>query len=186
MTTPRYSRLSIALHWTMAVAIATAWVLSQVMDGVARGPMRTTLTGTHALMGLAVLALLPPRVLARLMPPPGDAAGAAPGPAGPHWEERLAQAVHLALYALMLLLPLTGLLLAMSGRRPLPVLGLFEIPNSFASWNIHRDIEDVHEVLANLMLGLVTLHVLATLCHALVRHDDVAARMIPLLARHGR
>jgi cytochrome b561 len=72
---PRYSRLSIALHWTMAAAIGLAWVLGQVMDEVGRGLLQVTLSGSHALIGLAVLALVLPRALARRWPrsrsPPG-------------------------------------------------------------------------------------------------------------------
>lgn len=180
---PRYSRLSIALHWTMAAAIGLAWVLGQVMDEVGRGLLQVTLSGSHALIGLAVLALVLPRALARRWPRPAGPAAAEPVPTGPAWEERLALAVHLALYALMLLLPLTGLLAAMAGRRPLPVLGLFEIPTPLAPLGLRRSLKEVHEVLSNAMLGLVALHVLATLWHALVRRDDVAARMIPVLAR---
>ncbi|WP_270939101.1 cytochrome b [Falsiroseomonas oryzae] len=168
----RYPIPSILLHWTMAAAIAGAWLIGQLMEEIPRGGGRTTALGAHALVGLAVVALLLPRILARL-------AGGAPDPAGPIWEQRLAAAAHLLLYALMLAVPLSGLAIAMSGRAPVPVLGLFEIPPALAGFGMRKPLEGMHEVLANLMLGAVALHVAATLWHALVRRDGVARRMLP-------
>jgi cytochrome b561 len=169
----RYSRLSIALHWTMAVAIGAAWLIGQFLEDLPRGPDKTFALGGHALIGLAVAALLLPRLLARIVGPvPVDAAA-------PAWEKRLAGAAHLLLYLLMLAVPLTGLAIAMSGRAALPVLGLFEIPPLLAGLGLRKLLEGAHEVMANLLLGAIALHVAATLWHALVRHDGVAARMLP-------
>lgn len=174
---PRYSIASIALHWTMAAAIGAAWLLGQLMEDVARGPDRIAATGTHALVGIAVLALVLPRLLARLL-------GGAP-PAEEGWQGRAAKAGHLLLYALMAAVPLAGLAIAMSGRAPFPVLGLFEVPPLLAPLGLRKLLEGVHEVLANILLGTIILHVAATLWHAVIRRDDIAARMLPWLARRS-
>ncbi len=167
----RYSLPSILLHWTMAVAIGAAWLLGQFLEDIPRAS-RLAWQGGHALIGLAVLALLLPRLLARLF-------GRVPETAGPDWEKRLARAAHALLYILMLAIPLTGLAIAMAGRGPMPVLGLFEIPNWLGGMGLKRPLEGVHEVLANLMLGAVGLHVAATAWHALVRRDGVMRHMLP-------
>jgi cytochrome b561 len=172
----RYSLLSIALHWTMALAIGAAWIIGSLLDGMPRGPDRVAAQGTHALIGLAILALVLPRLLARLT-------GAQPPAEGPRWEQRLGQAGHLLLYALMIALPVTGLAIGMSGRGPMPVLGLFEIPNVLTSFGMWRTLKNVHEVLSKLLLGVVLLHLMVTLWHAFVRRDGVAARMMPRLGR---
>jgi cytochrome b561 len=171
----RYSLASIALHWTMAACIAAAWLLGQVLEDMPRGPDKAFLNGAHALIGIAVLALLLPRLLARL-------AGAVP-PQAPGWQGRAAGAVHLLLYLLMLALPLIGIASAMSGRAPFPVLGLFALPPLLSGMGLHGVLEGAHAVLANLMLGAVALHVAATLWHAVFRRDGVAGRMIPGLSR---
>ncbi|WP_203073127.1 cytochrome b [Falsiroseomonas ponticola] len=171
----RYSIPTIALHWTMAAAIGAAWLLGQVMEDFARGPDRVAATGAHALVGLAVLALVLPRLLARWL------GGAPMAEAG--WQGRLASAGHLLLYALMAAVPLAGLAILLSGRAPFPVLGLFEVPPLLAPLGLRKALEGVHEVLANLMVGAIALHVAATLWHALVRRDQVAARMLPFLSR---
>ena len=172
VTGQRYSIPSIVLHWTMALAIAFAWLGAQLAEVFGRGPTRTFVVGGHALLGLAVLALLLPRLLARWT---GGAPGPAPG--APVWEVRLAHAAHLLLYVLMLALPLSGLLTALSGRVPFDLAGVATLPNSLASTGWRRTVKDVHELLANGMLAAVALHVGAVLWHAFVRRDDVAWRM---------
>ncbi len=171
----RYSIASILIHWTMAAAIAFAWLIGQLLEDFPRAE-RATPQAVHALVGLTVLALLLPRLLARLT-------GGAPETSGPGWERRLAAAAHLLLYALMAAVPLTGLAIAMSGRAPMPVLGVFEIPTPLASLGLRRPLEEVHELLSNLMLGAVGLHVAATLWHALVRRDGIVRHMLPGGAR---
>jgi cytochrome b561 len=178
MPATRFSTASIILHWTMALAIAAAWILAQVIDLVPRGPGRTAVLGSHALVGLAVLALLLPRLLTRLRGPvPGPVPGASA------WETRLATATHVLLYGLMLVQPLTGIAFALVRRAPTEVLGLFTIPNLYADDTLRGTIGGAHELLANLLLATVALHVAATLFHHFIRRDDVAARMIPVLAR---
>ncbi|WP_439596534.1 cytochrome b [Falsiroseomonas sp.] len=172
----RHSTLQIVLHWTMAAVIAAAWLLGSLMEDLARGPDRATGLALHVLLGLGVLALLLPRLIARLAGP-----SLPPEPGETRWEHRLAAAAHLALYALMLLVPLAGLATALSARAPVPVLGLFELPNLWAGLGQRKLFEGAHEMLANLLLGVVVLHVLATLYHAVIRRDGVAGRMIPWL-----
>lgn len=174
MSAACYALPSILLHWTMALAIALAWGGAQLAEALGRGQARAFVTGSHALLGLAVLALLLPRLLARWL---GTAPGPAPG--APAWEQRLARAAHLLLYALMLALPLTGLLTALTGRAPFDLAGLATLPNSLAGTGLRRVVKEAHEIVANLMLGAIALHVAAVAWHAIVRRDGVAARMMP-------
>ncbi len=178
MPSVRYSPASILLHWTMALAILLAWGGMQVTEVMSRGPAKALVEGGHALFGLLVLALLLPRILARVLgrridPPEGAAA----------WEARLAAATHLLLYALMVALPVTGILTAMSGRGPFDLAGLGAIPNVLATTGLRRTLKGAHELLANVTIAVVALHVAATLFHAFVRRDDVATRMIPAIGR---
>jgi cytochrome b561 len=178
MAPTRYPLPNILLHWTMALAIVLAWGGAQLAEALSRGPTRTFVLGSHALFGLAVLALLLPRALARVF---GTAPGPAPG--APAWERRLAAAAHLLLYALMLALPLTGLLLAMSGRAAFDLAGLATLPNALAGTGLRPLLKETHEIVANLMLGAIALHVAAVAWHAVVRRDGVAGRMTPEVPR---
>ncbi|PWS37981.1 cytochrome b [Falsiroseomonas bella] len=171
----RYAMSSILLHWTMALAIGGAWLIGQLLEEFPRAE-RAGPQAAHVLLGLGVAALLLPRLLARLL-------GGAPATAGPEWERRLAAAAHGLLYLLMLAVPLSGLAIAVTGRAPLQVFGLFSVPNLMPDRSLHGVFEEVHEVLSNLMLGAVALHVAATLWHALVRRDGVLRHMMPGGAR---
>ena len=172
MGTPatRYSLPSILLHWTMALAMLLAWSGGQLAEALGHGPGRTLMLGGHALFGLAVLAMLLPRILARVL-------GGHPRPEGPAWARRLAAAAHLLLYALMVAVPLTGLFIALSGRVPFDLAGLATLPNSLAGAGWRGMVKETHEVLTNLLFGAVVLHLLAIVWHALVRGDSLATRM---------
>lgn len=183
MTTTRYPTSSIVLHWTMAATIGAAWILAQVIDAVPRGPGRTMVLGSHVLVGLVVLALLLPRILARVTrgappppPPPADV---------PTWQQRLASATHLLLYALMLAQPVSGIAYALSRSRPVDVLGLFALPVPLADSGLRRTLGGTHELLANLLLAVVVLHVAATVWHVFVKRDEVLQRMLPRRRRDG-
>lgn len=169
---PRYPLASILLHWTMAVAIGAAWAIGSLIEAFPRAERAGPL-GVHALIGLAGAALLLPRLLARL-------AAGAPAPEGAAWERRLAAAVHLLLYALMLAVPLSGLAMAMSARQPLALPWLGELPTLLRPLGLRGLFGEAHELLANLLVGAVALHVAAALWHALVRRDGAMRRMLPL------
>jgi cytochrome b561 len=178
MPANRYSIPAIVLHWTMALGILLAWGGMQIAEDLGRGPAKALVEGGHALFGLAVLALLLPRILTRLR----GRRVAAPD-AAPAWEACLAAATHLLLYAMMLALPVSGLLTAMTGRRPFDLAGLGAIPNLLSATGMRGALKGAHELIANGLIAVVALHVAATLFHAFIRRDDVAARMIPGLRR---
>jgi cytochrome b561 len=79
----------------------------------------------------------------------------------------------------MLALPLTGLLTALTGRAPFDLAGLAVLPNALAGTGLRGLVKEAHELVANLMLGAVALHVAAVAWHAFIRRDGVAGRMAP-------
>lgn len=168
----RYSPVQIMLHWTMAVVMIAAYLIGSQFEDMPRGPDKISLIGWHALLGLTVLILLVPRVFLRrqgVPPLPPDM---------PVWQQRLAHAVHVGLYAVMVLLPIAGLMALLAGRQPMPVPFIGEIPVLFASPMLHEGAEEVHAFLGNVWLGLVILHVAATVWHAF-KKDGLATRMVP-------
>lgn len=168
----RYSPTSIALHWIMAALMIAAFGLGQWMEALPRGDLRISVRGIHILVGLSVLVLLLPRLVARRSAPDFPAVM-------PMWERIPAKAVHVVLYALMLLLPLTGLVAVFTSSRPSVVLGLFTVPNLFPAAELHGTIGEVHEAGAKLLLVAFALHVIGALWHAIVRRDGITERMLP-------
>ncbi len=98
----RYSRIAIVLHWAIALLILANLVVGYFMEGLT-GPIRRTTINFHVSSGMTILALTMVRVLWRLThePPPHPALMRA-------WERHAASFVHVALYVIMVGMPLLG------------------------------------------------------------------------------
>ncbi|HAB64875.1 cytochrome b [Pseudomonas sp. Choline-3u-10] len=170
----RYGRLSIGLHWLMVLLIAAVYATIELKGNFAKGSEpRELLKQWHFMLGLSVFMLVWLRLLARwLRPAPLAIASAA-------WEQRLAKLAHLALYALMIGLPLLGWLTLSAAGKPIPFFGL-ELPALLGPDKaLAGDIKEVHETVAVLGYWLIGLHAAAALFHHYVRRDDVLRRMLP-------
>lgn len=174
--------VSRALHWSMAALILFqlglgVWMTEVVADLGAR----FDLTQFHKSWGFVIFVIAAMRLAWRAASP------ASPGPpAGtPRWRIRAARLSHRGLYALMLVLPLSGW--AMSAASPLQdllkmenmVFGLFALPDPWRPGvaTIADMAARVHLSAAVALAGLLALHVGAALWHQFVDRDGVLARM---------
>ncbi len=101
----RYSTMSIALHWLMVVLLAVVYACIELRGQFPKGSgARTLIVEMHFMLGLTVFVLVWLRLFARSL-------GVAPKivPAPPKWQSLLATLTHFALYALMIGLPISGL-----------------------------------------------------------------------------
>ncbi len=165
----RYSSIARGLHWLMALMI-----VGNLLGGFFHDIAPSVIMPAHFVMGLSVLLLTLLRFGWRLTHRPPAF------PATMSGLERLAAHLgHLGLYALMLAMPITGWLIVSSGRRPVNIFGLFEIPKLPVEQSraFHHLMEERHELLAWVMIGLVVIHVAAALRHHFIKRDGVLARM---------
>lgn len=173
----RYSGVAIALHWLIAVLVIVNLIVGIGHESIPA--LRAWMPG-HKAIGITVLALTLVRVAWRL------GHRAPPLPAGtPEWEKAAAHGVHWGLYALLLLMPLTGWMMV-SGpehRRPLSWFGAFDIPYLPVGASGSDAGGSAHGVLGWVMLALVVLHILAALRHHLVLRNGILARMLPAPGR---
>jgi cytochrome b561 len=91
-----------------------------------------------------------------------------------------AKATHIALYALLALMPVSGWFMATTTpvRVPTVVFGLFALPYPMApDLAIYRAAHAAHVVLAILLSALIALHVVAAMVHALIWRDQTLVRM---------
>ncbi|MDE2306013.1 MAG: cytochrome b [Gammaproteobacteria bacterium] len=165
----RYSGLMIAIHWTTAVLVLVAYLVSESSEHFGQHP-----PVLHFACGLAVLALVAVRLLAR-------ASGGAPRPleGGPSWLAMLAKLGHLTLYLLLIAVPLTGWYALSRLGRPIDLWGVSIPPIAAAVKGDIGEIGDVHQVGGNLLLILAGLHAAMGLWHQFVRRDHVLERMRP-------
>lgn len=176
-----YDALSRAFHWLTAIAVLIAFVLGPggfgrlMHQGV--DPATRSDIVWHESLGILIFVLTALRLV-----------WVAVRPAAPRFEasagmERLAQLMHLALWALLLLLPATALLALGSEAHPLTLLGgvrVNEMP-LIANSAIARlaDWGDVHGFLGDALIWLAGLHALAAVYHHVFLKDGVLRSMLP-------
>ena len=172
------------IHWASAALIIGALALGTTMVQLVQDAAeRFDLTQTHKSIGVTVLALTLLRLCVRMSmtaPPPA----CLPPPM-----LKAAKAAHRGIYALLLVMPLSGWLMTTTTpiRVPTIVFGLFELPYPLApDLPTYRLAHAIHVTAAILLATLIALHVAAALLHALWWRDGTMLRMwprSPLLAK---
>jgi len=171
---PRYTGTAIALHWLIAGLILCAFVMGWIMTDLAFSPTKLRLFNYHKWVGITVLALAVIRVLWRLTHQPPT-----PVPMSA-FQTLAAHAVHLALYALMFLQPITGWLYSNAAGYPIVYLGVLPLPNLLQkNPDLSHTLEKVHGTVGLLLLVVFVLHALAALKHHWVDKDSTLRRMLP-------
>ena len=163
------------VHWASAALVVGMLGLGLYMVQIIHDPaVRFDLTQIHKSIGVVVLALTAARLCLR-----GLATAPRPEPAAPA-VLLAAKAAHIALYALLLALPLSGWLMATTTpvRVPTVVFGLFALAYPFApDLPTYRLAHAVHVAAAVLLAALIVLHGAAALAHALIWRDRTLARI---------
>jgi len=178
-TTDRYGTASIALHWLMLAVLMATYACIELREAYPKGSLpRESLKQWHFMLGLSVLALVWLRLALR-------ATGETPRarPEGGAWQRRLAVAMHLALYAFLIAMPLLGWLLLSAQGKPIAFFGL-ALPALVAPDPVLADaVGTAHEAIGVAGYFLVGLHALAALFHHYVLRDNTLLLMLP---RHRR
>ena len=178
---PRYDALSQGLHWLTAVVVTIGFILGPegfgrlMHDGV--DPASRSDIVWHESLGILVLLLTLLRLVwAAMRPSPPTIPMAS-------WMHRAARLMQVALWALLLALPVTALLALGSESHPLTLLGgvrvdrmPFIADSAVAEW---ADWGDVHGFLGDTVMWLAGLHAAAAIFHQLVLKDGLLATMLP-------
>jgi cytochrome b561 len=174
-TESRYGSLSIALHWFMLLLLAAVYACIELRGNFPKGSdVREGLKTWHFMLGLSVLVLVSVRVAARFM-------GTLPiiQPAMPKWQNVLAKLMYLALYVLMIGMPILGWLILSAQGKPVPFFGLQLPPLIGESKTIAEWAQNIHETAGTVGYVLVGLHAVAALFHHFVLRDNTLRRMLP-------
>ncbi|NKF24617.1 cytochrome b [Solimonas marina] len=167
-----FSRIARALHWTMAALIVLMLLLGAGM--IAGDPAQySRYIVWHKSIGVAIFMLAIVRLLYRLRHPapalPDDLSAL---------QRLAAHGSHVALYGLMLALPLVGWAMLSAGGYPVALLGGLQLPAILAPHApTYAALRMLHSVLAWSLFALVMLHLAAALHHGWVRRDGVLATM---------
>ncbi len=178
-TTERFGAVSKTLHWLTLVLLIAAFTLAVSMVNMPFSPRKLEFYSWHKWVGVTIFLVAVIRLAWRLANPvPRQPDGL------PQWQRRLAAMSHAALYAVLIVMPITGWIMSSALNLPVVYLGLVPIPSPFGvDRALGETMKIVHLSLAVLLLALVSIHVLAALYHHFVRRDDVLRRMLPWPAR---
>ncbi len=169
----RYDAGAMTLHWVMVVLLVVVGALGLLHDSWPKATQAFWIN-VHALFGLSVWALVMLRLGWRLKHPPP----ALPAEAG-EFSRRWSYPVHLLLYALLLVIPVLGIVTFLWHGRVFD-FGLFKLDFGIRKDRaIFHPTEEIHGYLAYALFTLVGLHTLAALWHHFVRRDRVLQRMWP-------
>lgn len=171
---PRYTRTAQALHWLTSVLVLAvlplAWVATSLAKEAAAKPV---LFQFHKSVGLTILGLVVVRILWRAFNPPP------PEVSEPAGLALIAKISHWLLYAVFLLMPVSGYLLSAYNGNTTQFFYLFPIPGFAKDKALQETFASVHLAGQYAVYALVGLHIAATIWHAAIRRDAVLARMLP-------
>jgi cytochrome b561 len=181
----RYSGVAMALHWLVALLILGNLVMIWFIDHYPDAWVRPVID-LHKSIGITVLGLVLLRILWRI----GHRPPALPA-SYPRAEKLAAHAAHALLYAVILLLPLTGWIhdsawkdapthpMSLYGLVPWPRIALIMHQPAAAKEALHSLFFAFHKYLAYLLYALFVLHVGAALKHQFLDKEPELQRMLP-------
>jgi cytochrome b561 len=175
-STEGYGAVPQALHWITVALVILAWFLGQFDDIFPKGAARAASLYVHNSAGLAVICILFLRLFWRLVDPPPPIESTILGA----WLDYAGKLAHYVLYALLLAVPISGIVLQFARGDALPLFGLTEIPSPWTADRAYaRSLKEIHEIFANALVILAASHAVAALIHHWVLRDRTLLRMLP-------
>lgn len=177
--TNHYTAPAKALHWLMAIMLGGLLGLGFYMSDLPLSPEKIQLFSWHKWAGVTVFALVWLRLLWRLAhrPPAYPASMTA-------LQKAAAHGGHLALYLLMLAIPVSGWLMSSAKGVQTVWFGVVPLPDLLSRDKaLGHQLEELHSALAVGLMALAGVHIAAAIYHYRVLKDDILQRMLP--ARRG-
>lgn len=168
------------LHWLLAVFILIMFFALQGFNPAMSDAERMQMLMGHSSIGTMISLLVLIRITKRFV-----LKHQRPSHPLPKWQARTAKLTHYALYALMLVVPITGYLSANVHSFDVLLFGHFPL-NGHANEQTFTFIRQIHAISVKALLALVLVHIAAALMHKLVRKDKVLSSMRPWFSKKVR
>jgi cytochrome b561 len=194
MNSTRYTKTAILLHWLIALGIFGMFALGWFMADIPKDAPKQTVFdifnlgifnwtvpeevsprsfyfNVHKSFGVTILALIFLRVLWRVThKPPAILA------TYKTWERKLATGAHHLLYSLMVLLPVSGVIMATYSKYGIKWFGM-EFIKGLDNNPMREIFKEAHEIIGLIMVAILVLHIIGALKHKLIDKDDTLKRM---------
>ncbi|MEM6712910.1 MAG: cytochrome b [Pseudomonadota bacterium] len=173
----KYSAPARVFHWTMAVLILGMVPIGFLMlnDALSRD-LRNIMFIAHKNTGTVLLILIAARLAYRWLNPPKLQPVELPA-----LQEFAAHATHVALYMLLVIMPLSGYIRVGAGGFPIEALDRLGVPALVPRSDMLAEIaKTIHHYAGYAIAIIVGMHIAAAAYHGLVRKDGIFARMWPV------
>ena len=176
----RYGGAAIALHWLTAVLIVANVALGLSMVPLPIIPRKLQWYAWHKWIGITVFLLTCARLGWRWVRP------APPPVAMPEWQRRAAEVTQALLYALLLVIPVSGWLYSSATGVQVVYLGLVPLPDLVPTDKALAGVlKEAHVALNFTLFALVLVHTAAAFKHHFVDRDPALTRMLPRIRPKG-
>jgi cytochrome b561 len=169
-----YSPMAVVLHWLVAALLVGQVLFGWYLEEVPRGtPARTIYVNLHKSTGLVLGLLILWRLYWRLRHPAPDLPSTFPS-----WQRVAARVSHIALYACMIVMPLSGYLASNFSKYGVKLFNAILLPPwGMEDRSVYAFFNTTHVVTSYVFVTLIGLHVAAALQHAW-RRDGIFSRML--------
>ena len=174
-TARRYSVGAMIFHWLIAIAVIVNWRIAESAEHL-EGAAEDAILANHKALGILILLLTLGRLAWRWTHP------VPPLPAGlAAWEAKLARAVHILFYVLLIGLPMGGWLANSLDGNAIDVFGFFTVPALPVGENKEaaESIFELHATGGSIFIYLIALHILGALKHTFFDKNGGIFRMLP-------
>lgn len=169
-----YSAGSKSLHWIVAVLVLMMLSFGFFLDDVPE-QFQGTAYMMHKSIGLTIFFLMIVRLFWITYTGKPELPFSVP-----RWERVFSQFIQISLYVCLFAMPLAGWVMSVAKDRVPTFFGLFSMPlygvpvnHDLAKW-----MEGAHEIIAYILITLISLHVAGALKHHFIDKDKIMRRML--------
>lgn len=169
----RLSRPTVILHWSVALLFLGTLGLGLYFEDMANGPEKFELLTTHKSFGIIVFLFAVLRLAWRIKEGMVHSVSRLPA-----WQTVLATSAHYFLLLATIAMPLSGIIMSGAGGHEVAVFGLTIIPQGEKIEWLSNIGHFIHLQSVNIIIVILTLHILGALKHQFMDKDGTISRML--------